>query len=89
MGVMSPGPRHGAHILPTIDLAETEYVLYNSAVCMLLLAKKYEVVPIDDNKTSKSPVIANDIPDFPAEEETPDFPIEKEPPEFPDDEVPF
>lgn len=75
-----PGPRHGAHILPTIDLAETEFVLYNAATCMLFLADKFNVLSVEE-KPAK---------DFPPEDEVSVFPGEEEPPEFPgDDEVPF
>jgi hypothetical protein len=72
-----PGPRHGAHILPSIDIAESEFVLYNSAVCMLFLANKFGYKPIEEK------------PELPEIDETPDFPAEEEPPDFPDDEVPF
>ncbi|MBU4494434.1 MAG: hypothetical protein ABIN18_15100 [Pseudomonadota bacterium] len=36
-----PGPRHGAFELSKIDIGETEFVLYNSAACMLFLCKKF------------------------------------------------
>lgn len=97
-----PGLRHGAHVLSTIDLSETEFILYNSAVCMVFLASRLGAMPIEDksdvlspkvfSKSLPTPVKKPVISDFPEEE----FP-EKEPPEegedseFPpeDDEVPF
>lgn len=84
-----PGPRHGAHILPTIDLAETEYVLYNAATCMLFLADKFNILSVEEKPAEGLPP-EDEVSVFPAKEETPDFPTEEEPPEFPgDDEVPF
>jgi len=40
-----PGPRHGAHVLSSIDIPEAEFVLYNSAVCILFLANKFGIKP--------------------------------------------
>jgi len=40
-----PGARHAAYILPSIDFAEAEFVLYNSAVCILFLANKFGIEP--------------------------------------------
>ena len=77
-----PGSRHGAHILSSIDIAEAEFVLYNSAVCMLFLADKFSVSPAQEVPVEPFP---------PSDEEVPDFPVEEEAPEVPDDddEVPF
>jgi hypothetical protein len=94
-----PGPRHGAHILPSIDIAEAEFVLYNSAVCMLFLADKFGVSLAQEVSVEPFPPSDEKVPDFPAEEEPPDFvaddefqdsPAEEELPDLPDDDdVPF
>ena len=77
-----PGPRHGAHILPSIDIAEAEFVLYNSAVCMLFLATKF------GKSTAKG---VSDEPFPPSDKRVPDSHTQEEPPDLPndDDEIPF
>ena len=89
-----PGARHGAHDLPEIDMNETEFVLYASASCMLLLASRYQPpAAIPETPTTiraevpKKPIIF----DFPGEDFPKDEPADKkeeaDPP--PADEVPF
>jgi hypothetical protein len=83
-----PGLRHGAHALSTIDIAETEFVLYNSAVCMVFIANRFGVMPREILPTSsRLKALKEELPkpdkppEFP-EDETPDTPVD-------DDEVPF
>jgi len=45
-----PGSRHGAFKLSKIDIGETEFVLYNSATCMLFLCEKFGYKPIEEKK---------------------------------------
>jgi hypothetical protein len=84
-----PGPRHGAHVLPSIDIAETEFVLYNAATCMLFLADRFGVKPHQEGTVKPQSSGSEIVSDFPTEEEVIDLPADEEPPEFPDDEVPF
>jgi hypothetical protein len=91
-----PGARHGAAKVPEIDMNETEFVLYTSASCMLLLASRYqppaailEKPTISRAKLPKKPIVF----DFPEEDIPPDAPAgKKEEPDVPpddDDIVPF
>lgn len=45
-----PGSRHGAFELSIIDVGETEFVLYNSAACMLFLCEKFGYSPIEEQE---------------------------------------
>jgi hypothetical protein len=60
-----PGSRHGAFKLSEIDIGEAEFVLYNSASCMLFLCKKFGYKPIEEK------------PEAPEIEKYPDFPVEE------------
>jgi len=89
-----PGSRHGACDLSKIDLPETEFVLYNSAVCMVFLANRFGVMPKEDKTIKTSVSSPKDIrEEFPEPDEPSEFPEEpakEEPPDIPDDdEVPF
>jgi hypothetical protein len=83
-----PGLRHGAHALSTIDIAETEFVLYNSAVCMVFIANRFGVMPREILPTSSRFKALKE--EFPEPDESPEFP-EDDTPDAPvdDDEVPF
>jgi hypothetical protein len=77
-----PGPRHGAHVLPSIDIPEAEFVLYNSAVCMLFLANKFGIEQALEGESSSAP--ADDKwPGGASEEDIPGTPPGD------DDDVPF
>jgi len=77
-----PGPRHGAYVLSSIDIAEAEFVLYNSAVSILFLANKFgievevEEAPVPTSTNTQSPEAVS-------EESSP------EPSSDDDDDVPF
>lgn len=45
-----PGSRHGAFELSNTDIAEANFVLYNSATCMLFLCEKFGYKPIEEEK---------------------------------------
>lgn len=72
-----PGLRHGAHALSKIDIAETEFVLYSSAACMVFVANRFGAMPREILPTSSR--------SKPPEEE---FPELDEPAEFPEDDTP-
>jgi len=89
-----PGARHGAHDLPDIDMYETEFVLYSSASCMVLLAgcHPFNIIPEKPAEIRAKELEKPVISDFPEEEFPENDPTkeEEDPPEFPgDDEVPF
>lgn len=68
-----PGSRHGAFDLSLLDLAEVELVLYNSAVCMLFLAKKYGISPPaqEDRPTDGEFVIPGEVGQSDEEDDIP------------------
>ena len=84
-----PGPRHGAYDLSKIDVPETEFVLYNAATCMIFLADRFGVIPVQEGSAKSGPLGSGGVSDFPPEEEGSDLLPEEEPPDFPDEEVPF
>jgi len=45
-----PGIRHGAFELSNASIAEANFVLYNSAACMLFLCEKFGYKPIEEEK---------------------------------------
>jgi len=52
-----PGSRHGAFELSNADIAEANFVLYNSAACMLFLCEKFGYKPIEEeNKITEEEV---------------------------------
>ncbi len=60
-----PGSRHGAFDLSSLDIPEAELVLYNSAVCMLFLAKKFGISPPAEEGTPLIDPDAAKVPDSP------------------------
>ena len=76
-----PGPRHCVYVLPSIDIPEAEFVLYNSAVCMLFLADKFGVESATEKESAPAPT-DDKSPDAVSEEEFPE-------PLPGDDDVPF